>query len=94
MEKKRQRMGPKTPRATCQDKLEIMAKKPEEGGTGIRDPTIFLDAAKIIMLQKLIFRNRQPLLRWIKRKIISVANKLGVDKAIASNPSKTEESFK
>ena len=42
---------------------EIMAKLREEEGTGIRDPVITLDVAKIKILQKLITRKRQPWMR-------------------------------
>ena len=47
---------------------EIMTKYPNEGGTGIKDPTNMLDVAKINMLKKLITRDRQPWMRWIERK--------------------------
>ena len=40
-------------------KQEIMIKNPEEGGIGIRDPIIALDAATINMLKKSITRDRQ-----------------------------------
>ena len=39
---------------------EIMSKHPNEGGTGIKDPTAILDAEKINMLKKLVTGDRQP----------------------------------
>ena len=39
---------------------EILIKHPEEGGTGVRDPTGSLDATRVMLLKKIITINRQP----------------------------------
>ena len=71
-------------------KWEIMIKTPAEGGTGITDPIMTIDATKINMLKKLVSRERQPWMRWIERKLIKVANKWEVEEAMAAKPSKKQ----
>ena len=44
---------------------EIMLKHPKEGGTGIRDPIIAIEARRIGLLKKIITRDRQPWMRYI-----------------------------
>ena len=65
-----------------------MMKNPEEGGMGIRDPVITLDAAKIMMLKKLITRSRQPWIRWIEHRLNKVATDWKVEEAMASTPTR------
>ena len=68
---------------------EIMIKKPEEGGAGIKDPIAMIDATRVNLLVKLMSRNRQPWMRWIERKLNRVAREWGVKEAMASKPTKS-----
>ena len=63
-------------------------KNPEDGGMGIRDPVITLDAAKIMMLKKLITRSRQPWMRWIEHRLTKVATDWKVEEAMAATPTR------
>ena len=69
---------------------KIMTEKSEEGGTGIRDTILTLDAAKVTMLQKLMSRKRQPWMIWIEHKLIGVANKWGIEEAMPDKPTRKQ----
>ena len=53
-------------------------------------PSITLDAAKIKILQKLITRKRQPWMRWIERRLISIADNWNVEEAMVAKPSRQQ----
>ena len=76
------------PNKRARFKWEIIVKNQEEGGTCIKDSVQTLDAAKIIILPKLITRSRQPWTRWIEQKLVNIAIKWNVNEAMASNPSR------
>ena len=69
---------------------EIMIKQPKEGGTGLRDPVMAIDARRINILKKMITRDRQPWMRWIERKLKRVATRWKVSEAMAAKPKKRE----
>ena len=69
---------------------KILTKSIPEGGTGLKDHIIILDASKIKMLQKSITRDRQPWMRWIERKLIRVADIWEVEEAMAATPTKKQ----
>lgn len=56
----------------------------------VKDPIITLDAAKIKMLQKLISRDRKLWMRWIKRKLIRVANTWKVEESMSAKPTRQQ----
>ena len=67
-----------------------MIKQPKEGGTGLRDPVMAIDARRINILKKMITRDRQPWMRWIERKLKRVATRWKVSEAMAAKPKKRE----
>ena len=69
---------------------EVMIQKPEEGGIGIKDPISTLDAEKVGMLVRLMTRDRQPWMRWVERKLKRVAERWGVEEAMAAKPKKKQ----
>jgi hypothetical protein len=69
---------------------EILPMKEEEGGVGLRDPICALDAAKIRMFVDLMTKDRQPWMKWIERKLNRLAEKWGVQEAMAAKPNKTQ----
>ena len=71
-------------------KWGILLLPEKEGGTGLKDPILTLDAAKITILKRLITRNRQPWMRWVERKLHRVAQRWGVEEAMAATPSKRQ----
>ena len=56
---------------------EIMLKSPTDGGTGIRDPVIAIEARRISLLKKLISQDRQPWMKWAERKLTRIAQRWG-----------------
>jgi hypothetical protein len=69
---------------------EILSMKEEEGGVRLRDPLCALDAAKIRMFVDLMTKDRQPWMKWIERKLNRVAEKWGVQEAMAASPNKRQ----
>jgi hypothetical protein len=69
---------------------EILLMREEEGGVGLREPICALDAAKIRMLVGLMIKDRQPWMKWIERKLNKVAEKWGVQEAMAAKPNKIQ----
>ena len=69
---------------------EILVRKEEEGGVGLREPNCALDAAKISMFVNLMTKDRQPWMRWIERKLVRVAERWEVEEAMAAKPSKKQ----
>jgi len=69
---------------------EILSMKEEEGGVRLRDPLCALDAAKIRMFVDLMTKERQPWMKWIERKLNRVAEKWGVQEAMAASPNKRQ----
>ena len=72
-------------------KWEIMVRKEDEGGVGVRDPNCALDASKIRMLKRLMTRDRQPWMKWVERKLIRVARRWGVKEAMAAKTSSKQK---
>ena len=70
---------------------EIMLKDPKEGGTGIRDPIIAIEARRISILKKIITGDRQPWMRYIERKMTKIAKRWKVSEAMGAKPSKKEQ---
>ena len=67
-----------------------MIKYPKEGGTGVRDPTGLLDAKQVMLLKKIITKNRQPWMRYCGRKLTQIANRWETREAMtAHQPSAT-----
>jgi hypothetical protein len=56
---------------------EVLLKKEEEGGAGLREPICALDAAKIRMFTALMTKDRQPWMKWVERKLARVATRWG-----------------
>ena len=69
---------------------EVMVKRVEEGGIGIKDPECAMDASKVRMLIRLATRDRQPWMKWVERKLIRVAKKWGVPEAMGAKPKKKQ----
>ena len=69
---------------------EVLMRKEEEGGVGLRDPVCALDAAKINILVNLMTKDRQPWMRWIERKLVRVAERWRVAEAMAAKPNKQQ----
>ena len=69
---------------------EIMLKTPAEGGTGIRDPVIAIEARRINLLKKLIIQDRQPWMKWVERKLTRIAQKWKINDIMAAKPSRKE----
>ena len=69
---------------------EIMLKSPTEGGTGIRDPVMAIEARRISLLKKLISKDRQPWMKWVERKLNRIAQKWGKNGIMAVKPSRRE----
>ena len=53
----------------------VLVEKTEEGGVGLRDPMCVIDAGKIRTLINLITKDRQPWMRWVRRKLKRVTRK-------------------
>ena len=56
----------------------------------LRDPLCALDAAKIRMFVDLMTKDRQPWMKWIERKLNRVAERWGVQEALAASPNKRQ----
>ena len=69
---------------------DILLQPEQDGGTGLKDPIINLEAAKISILKRLITRDRQPWMKWVERKLIRVATRWGVPEAMAATPTKKQ----
>jgi hypothetical protein len=69
---------------------EVLVKKTEEGGVGLRDPMCVIDAGKIRTLINLITKDRQPWMRWVERKLKRVARRWKVEEAMAARPSRRQ----
>ena len=68
----------------------ILLLPEQEGGTGLKDPVMNLDAAKINIFKRLITRNRQPWMCWVENKLTRVAQTWEVAEAMAATPSKRQ----
>ena len=69
---------------------EIMIKHPKEGGIGARDPIGSLDAKRVMILKKIITKNRQPWMRYCERKLTRIANRWETREAMAAKPTKKQ----
>ena len=69
---------------------EVLVKKEEEGGIGLRDPLCAIDAAKMRIFVNLMTKDRQPWMKWIERKLRRVAKNWGVAEAMAARPTKKQ----
>ena len=61
-------------------------KTPEEGGVGLRDPCMAMDARKIDIIKKLVVKDRAPWMRWAERVINKIAVKWNVEDVLAASP--------
>ena len=71
---------------------EILVMGEKEGGIGIKDPECTLDASKVKMLVRLMTRDRQPWMKWVERKLKIIAERWGVEEAMAAKA--TEKQIK
>ena len=69
---------------------EVLLKREEEGGAGLREPICALDAAKIRMFAALMTKDRQPWMKWMERKLDRVARRWGVREAMAAKPGRKQ----